>query len=84
MATPADVRRVALLFAETDEGNGHLAFAVRNQGKAKGRGGAWRIPAAGNEVNRRARIAASSTRAGATIRTNAPGLSASRRPRCFV
>jgi hypothetical protein len=36
MATQADVRRIALSLPETEEGDGHFAFSVRNQGKLKG------------------------------------------------
>ena len=36
MATQADVRRIALSFAETEEGKDHFAFSVRSKGKLKG------------------------------------------------
>lgn len=36
MATQADVRRIALSLAETEEAPHHFAFSVRNKGKAKG------------------------------------------------
>lgn len=36
MATRADVRRIALSFPKTVEGNDHFAFSVPNKGKLKG------------------------------------------------
>lgn len=41
MASQADVRRIALSLPGAVEGDGHFAFAVPNQGKAKGFAWVW-------------------------------------------
>lgn len=41
MATQADVRRIALALAETEEAEGRFAFSVRNKGKLKGFAWVW-------------------------------------------
>ena len=41
MATQADVRRVALSFPETEEGQDRFAFSVRSRGKSKGFAWVW-------------------------------------------
>ena len=41
MASQADVRRIALSLPETEEGDGHFAFSVRNKGKPKGFAWVW-------------------------------------------
>lgn len=41
MASRADVRRIALSLPETEEGDGHFAFSVRNKGKSKGFAWVW-------------------------------------------
>lgn len=41
MATQADVRRIALSFPETEEGDDRFAFSVRNKDKLKGFAWVW-------------------------------------------
>jgi hypothetical protein len=41
MASQADVRRIALSFPETEEGDGRFAFSVRNRDKLKGFAWVW-------------------------------------------
>jgi hypothetical protein len=41
MASQADVRRIATSFPETEEGDGHFAFSVRNKDKLKGFAWVW-------------------------------------------
>ena len=41
MASQADVRRIALSFPATEEGDGHFAFSVRNRDKPKGFAWVW-------------------------------------------
>ena len=41
MATQADVRRIALSFPETEEGNDRFGFSVLNKGKSKGFAWVW-------------------------------------------
>jgi hypothetical protein len=41
MATPADVRRIALSLPETEETDGHFAFSVMAKGKPKGFAWVW-------------------------------------------
>jgi hypothetical protein len=41
MASQADVRRIAMSFPETEEGDGHFAFSVRNKDKLKGFAWVW-------------------------------------------
>ncbi|HEY8011849.1 MAG TPA: hypothetical protein VIE67_12725 [Rudaea sp.] len=41
MATRSDVRKIALSFPETQEGEGHFAFSVLNGKKYKGFAWAW-------------------------------------------
>jgi hypothetical protein len=41
MASQADVRRIALSFPETEEGNDRFAFSVRNKDKRKGFAWVW-------------------------------------------
>jgi hypothetical protein len=41
MASQGDVRRIALSFPETEEGDGRFAFSVRNKDKLKGFAWVW-------------------------------------------
>jgi hypothetical protein len=41
MATRSDVRRIALSFPQTREGEGHFAFSVRNRDKDRGFAWVW-------------------------------------------
>jgi hypothetical protein len=41
VATPADVRRIALALPETEEADGHFAFSVWNKKKLKGFAWVW-------------------------------------------
>jgi hypothetical protein len=41
MATQSDVRRIAMALPETEEGDGHFAFSVRNKAKLKGFAWVW-------------------------------------------
>src|SRR6266550_6884654 len=41
MATPADVRRIALSLPDTEEAEGHFAFSVRVKDKPKGFAWVW-------------------------------------------
>jgi hypothetical protein len=41
VATQADVRRIALSFPETEEGQDRFAFSVRSRGKSKGFAWVW-------------------------------------------